>query len=163
MNSASHMIYLYTCVDPPLSCGSDLSAHSVGRSEVSCDRNRELKKCNDAQRPCFGMVAREARREGSRDDHRSSVPLRMIVSRDDHRSSVPLFFSGRAMPVPTNELTPAASCIHEKSPRQAAYGKDPSSSPRDSSGRQKRLWMLTSPGCSQSERLSALSYCFLQG
>ena len=54
-----------TPFDPPLSWGSDPSAHSVGRSEVSCDRNRKLKKCNDAQRPCFGMVAREARREGS--------------------------------------------------------------------------------------------------
>ena len=64
-NSQKGGFQIGTLFDPPLSWGSDPSAHSVGRSEVSCDRNRELKKCNDAQRPCFGRVAREARREGS--------------------------------------------------------------------------------------------------
>ncbi len=35
--------------------GSDPSAAGGRRSEVSCDRNKELKKRSDAQRLCFGM------------------------------------------------------------------------------------------------------------
>ncbi len=48
----------------PVQGGSDPSARSAGRSEVSCDRNRELKKRSDAQRPCFGIDGSRRLTEG---------------------------------------------------------------------------------------------------